>query len=85
MDFCCEFDTTVASQIFNISLQITINDFSSLANSEAVKFIWGIGRDIADVFFLFILMYIAIATIIDKAGIVLEVPLARIAKAKTII
>lgn len=59
----------LAAQIFNISLHLSILDFSGLANSKAVSYIWGLGRDLANVFFIFILIYIAIATIIQKAGI----------------
>jgi len=59
----------LASQLFNASLKISITNFSHLANSAAVNFIWSLGRDIANIFFLFVLMYIAIATIIQKSGI----------------
>lgn len=60
---------TAANQIFNLSVYISIEKFSGYANTDSIKFIWGLGRDLANVFFIFILMYIAIATIIQKSGI----------------
>jgi|GEM_PF-4656788 len=59
----------LVSQIFNASIQLSIMNFSALVASPAISLIWGIGRDLANVFFIFILMYIAIATIVQKSGI----------------
>jgi hypothetical protein len=59
----------LANQIFNLSIQLSISNFSKYANSKAITSIWSMGRDLANVFFIFILMYIAIATIIQKNGI----------------
>jgi hypothetical protein len=58
-----------ANQLFNMSLQIGILDFHQyVSGSEAINTIWGIGRDLANIFFIFILMYIAISTIIESKG-----------------
>src|SRR5680860_30 len=57
-----------AGQLFNLSIQLSISNFSSLANSDAINTIWGLGRDLANICFIFVLMYIAITTIIQKTG-----------------
>jgi len=56
-------------QLFNLSIKVSIVEFSRYAAMPAIQLIWSMGRDLANVFFIFILMYIAIATIIQKNGI----------------
>lgn len=58
-----------ASQVFNLAVRISIIDFYRYANSQAIELIWGLGRDLANICFIFILIYIAIATIVGKDGI----------------
>jgi len=59
----------LAAGTFNQILEISILSFKSLADSPAVLKIWGLGRDLANICFIFILMYIAIGTIVQKSGI----------------
>lgn len=59
----------LSAGIFNQVLEISILSFKSLADSPAVLKIWGLGRDLANICFIFILMYIAIGTIVQKSGI----------------
>lgn len=55
-----------ANNVFNLAIYVSIENFSKYAGMDAITFIWKMGRDLANVFFIFILMYIAIATIIQK-------------------
>ncbi len=57
-----------AGQLLNVSVKLSILDFNLLAKHSAVTAIWGMGRDLANIFFIFILIYIAIATIIQKTS-----------------
>lgn len=56
----------LANLVFNLVIYVSIANFASYANMDAIKSIWSIGRDLANVLFIFILIYIAIATIIQK-------------------
>ncbi len=54
----------------SISLTVTGTIFSGLANEEngVVAAGWGLSRDIVNIFLIFILLYIAIATILQLTG-----------------
>ena len=54
----------------SISISITGSTFSTLATGEnsAVTVGWGLARDIVNIFLIFILLYIAIATILQVSG-----------------
>ncbi|MCX6712923.1 MAG: hypothetical protein NTY66_01810 [Candidatus Vogelbacteria bacterium] len=58
-----------SSNLFNIMVQFSVYNFHDYANNGVIRYIWEIGRDIANVFFIFILLYIAIATIIQAQGV----------------
>ncbi|MDO8560888.1 MAG: hypothetical protein Q7R91_01595 [bacterium] len=55
-----------ATYIFDISISYNLTDIAG--TSPFVKVGWGIVRDIANLFFIFILLWIALATIFDISG-----------------
>lgn len=55
----------VATYIFEVSVDRNLVDITA---SSFVRIGWGIVRDIANLFFIFILLWIALATIFDIAG-----------------
>ncbi len=58
----------IGGYALNKSVDLSINSFATFANSEAVNKGWGLGRDIVNIFLIFILLYIAIATILQLSG-----------------
>lgn len=58
----------VAGLFFDLTLKISIIDFHSYANMPGIMTGWTIARDTINIFFIFILLYIAIATILQIAG-----------------
>lgn len=56
----------LAGQIFNFSLTLSLN--SGTLGKDIVTIGWGISRDVANLFFIFILLYISIATILRLSG-----------------
>ncbi|MCR4283996.1 MAG: type IV secretion system protein [Parcubacteria group bacterium] len=58
----------VAGLFFDLTLKISIIDFHSYANMAGITTGWTIARDTINIFFIFILLYIAIATILQIAG-----------------
>lgn len=67
--WCLSWILFVAGKIFNLAIELSISKFHFLANHEAVTTIWSLGRDLANIFFIFILLYIAIKTIVKGTGI----------------
>lgn len=59
---------TVAGYALDTSIDISINKFRGFAASDAVTTGWGLSRDIVNLFLIFILLYIAIATILQIPG-----------------
>jgi len=58
----------LVTQIFGFSIVLSIRSFKSLAELGGINLIWSLGRDLANIFFIFILMYYAIATIVQKVS-----------------
>lgn len=58
----------IASQALNFSIDISINQFHTYAFAEGVKNAWSVTRDLANIFFIFILLYIAINTVLNRGG-----------------
>ena len=54
--------------IFDFLISISIVQFSVLGNSDFVKIGWGIIRDVCNLFFIFVLLYLAIRTILGQEG-----------------
>lgn len=51
--------------LFDSSLDYSLNLNKTLAQLQVVDRAWGVGRDVANMFFIFILLFIAIATILQ--------------------
>ncbi|MBI5045582.1 MAG: hypothetical protein HZC14_01080 [Candidatus Niyogibacteria bacterium] len=66
----------LAGQIFNFSLFLSLN--SGDLGKEIITMGWGISRDVANLFFIFILLYISIATILRLSGYGAKELLARL-------
>lgn len=69
--------------VFRVVIKISIIDFAKLLDNEGMRFAWRALRDIANLFFIFILLYAAIGTIlrisrIDAKKIVINVILVAI-------
>lgn len=62
--------------LFDIAIALTLS--SEIINAPFAKNGWAVVRDLANMFFIFILLYIAIATILDIAGYNAKVLLARL-------
>ncbi len=59
---------SIARVALDQSIDISINNFRNLATSAAVNTGWTLSRDIVNLFLIFILLYIAIATILRVSG-----------------
>ena len=59
---------TISSYAMDTSIDLAINKFREFAASDAVTTGWGFARDIVNLFLIFILLYIAIATILQISG-----------------
>ncbi|MDO8183603.1 MAG: hypothetical protein Q7T49_01275 [bacterium] len=59
---------SMANYLFNTSINLSVVKFSELykGSASAINDAWKIGRDLANFFFIFILLYIAISTILDR-------------------
>ncbi len=55
-----------ANSIFNVAAKVSITDFYYFASMKAVGAAWGIVRDICNLFFIFVLLYIAIGTVLNS-------------------
>jgi hypothetical protein len=56
--------TWFANELFNQSINISVRTFSSYANMPSVKVAWSVIRDLVNMGFIFVLLYIAISTIL---------------------
>ncbi len=54
----------VAGRAFDIALEQSIYGFKAFAESEGIQSIWRISRDLSNMAFIFIMLYIAIGTIL---------------------
>lgn len=61
----------LAAGIFGFAIKISILEFHKFADLKVIASVWSIGRDLANMFFIFILLYAAIGDIVDigKASI----------------
>ncbi len=55
----------LSAAVFEYSLNYTVNNFASLLDSPGITAAWGALRDFANIFFIFILLYVAIGFILD--------------------
>ncbi|MES2953270.1 MAG: hypothetical protein V4674_01795 [Patescibacteria group bacterium] len=55
----------VAAQFFDWALYYCVVQFGEVANSPFVGEIWKLGRDVSNIFFIFILLYISISYVLD--------------------
>jgi len=58
----------VSGKIFDYAVQISIKDFAQYANMPGITDGWKIVRDVVNLSFIFILLYIAIGTILRLGG-----------------
>lgn len=66
----------LAGQLFDITMAFTLS--SKVLDSDFARDGWVVTRDLANMFFIFILLYIAITTILDIAGYNAKALLARL-------
>ncbi|MFA6476348.1 MAG: hypothetical protein WCV68_02920 [Candidatus Paceibacterota bacterium] len=59
----------LASKIFDVSVYMSITMVTTWFQADAVSSAWKLVRDFSNLFFVFILLYIAIGTIFDLKGI----------------
>jgi len=60
---------TVVGWFFNNIILATIINFRDLATNKAVEDMWVLARDFSNIFFIFILLYAAIGTVLQLGGI----------------
>lgn len=58
----------LVSQVFNWIIDLTINQFREYAFAKGVRDAWTIMRDMANICFIFILLYIAVNTTLNRGG-----------------
>lgn len=68
----------LANNGFNLAIWISISEFYSFASLDAVGAAWSIVRDICNLFFIFVLLYIAISTILNTNGADVKKLLAKV-------
>jgi len=61
--------TWFANELFNQSINISVRTFSDYANMDAVKVSWGVIRDLVNMGFIFVLLYIAIGTMLGLSRV----------------
>ncbi len=64
----CSWVLFVAAKVFDYAIAISINNSALTAPGSLVDTGWTISRDLANIFFIFILVYIGIATILRIGG-----------------
>lgn len=55
----------VGNSFFNVLIKYTVLDFATYGNNEGVKVGWRLARDLVNISLIFILLYIAISTILQ--------------------
>lgn len=68
----------LAEQFFDLAIKISIVDFPRYANMPAITIIWKIGRDLANMSFIFLLLSSAIGTMLDADKLNLKKNLPKI-------
>lgn len=60
-----------ATHVLDLAIKIAIIDFPIYANLDGIRIAWEVGRDLANFFFIFVLLYSAISTIlgIEKSSL----------------
>lgn len=66
VNFILQWTFWLANQLFNISIKLNLTYFKDLANSSVITSIWATGRDVANIFFIFVMLYVAILTIVQS-------------------
>ncbi len=61
--------TWFANELFNQAINISVRSFSEYANMPAVATSWGVIRDLVNMGFIFVLLYIAIGTMLGLSGL----------------
>ncbi len=59
----------VANQVFNLAIGISVLNFNKLAESPGVESAWKICRDLVNISFIFVLLYVAIGTILQLSSV----------------
>jgi len=59
----------LVGQFFDKSVEYSVTSFSTLANSDSIKIGWKTLRDVANLFFIFILLYAAIGMILQLPSV----------------
>lgn len=59
----------IAGALFDASIMVSIEWLSSIFQADYISSAWKVVRDFANIFFIFILLYIAVGTIFDLNGI----------------
>lgn len=70
----------ISAKIFEASLifSLGVNSSGNFYTSEIIKEVWVIARDIANICFIFIILYIAIATILRASNFTMKQTLAKV-------
>lgn len=55
----------LANQIFNLAIDISVRQFNTYAQLQGVREAWAIFRDLVNISFIFVLLYVAIGTILQ--------------------
>lgn len=61
--------TRLCAWLLELSINISVKQLSVFFNMEAINIGWGAARDIANMFFIFILLYIAIGMILQLSNV----------------
>lgn len=56
--------SVLANQIFDLSIDISVRNFASIANSDGINVAWRVMRNLVNITFIFVLLYVAIGTIL---------------------
>lgn len=59
----------LANQIFNITVNTSVRTFDKIGNSDGVKVAWGTVRDLVNISLIFVLLYVAIGTILNLSSV----------------
>ncbi len=59
----------LAAAVFDFALEQSVLGFAAYASSPGITTVWQVSRDIANMFFIFIMLYIAIGTVAQIDGI----------------
>ena len=68
----------LAGHTLDLAIRVSIIDFANYANLKGVTVVWTIGRDLANMFFIFLLLSSSIGTMLDADKINLKKNLSKI-------